>query len=203
MSDEDRQRIAEEYGFRKIGKPVPDGVTLGDVQRSLPAEVFEIDNGKAWRAVGLTVAAVSASMALIAVTPWYLLPVSWFIAGTAWTGMFVIGHDCAHRVFSKNKLVEDLVGTIMFAPLVYPYEPWRIKHNVHHAFTNKLVDDTGNPIAALTRCDSPLAPVGVSFSRSAAIDSVDLTGLTPPGLTPSCSPCLTRAGRHFSQPGTL
>lgn len=52
---------------------------------------------------------------------------------------FVVGHDCGHRAFSKNKLVEDIVGTIMFMPLIYPFEPWRIKHNVHHAHTNKCV----------------------------------------------------------------
>lgn len=34
-----------------------------------------------------------------AVTPWPLLPISWFIAGTAATGWFVVGHDCAHRSF--------------------------------------------------------------------------------------------------------
>lgn len=50
---------------------------------------------------------------------------------------FVVGHDCGHRSFSKNKLVEDIVGTIAFMPLIYPFEPWRIKHNVHHAYTNK------------------------------------------------------------------
>ena len=50
---------------------------------------------------------------------------------------FVIGHDCGHRSFSKNKLLEDIVGTFFFAPLVYPFEPWRIKHNHHHAHTNK------------------------------------------------------------------
>lgn len=50
---------------------------------------------------------------------------------------FVVGHDCGHRSFSKNKLVEDIVGTLMFAPLIYPFEPWRIKHNHHHAHTNK------------------------------------------------------------------
>ena len=38
--------------------------------------------------------------------------------------------------------VEDIVGNLFFAPLLYPFEPWRIKHNQHHAFTNKLVDDT-------------------------------------------------------------
>jgi fatty acid desaturase len=50
---------------------------------------------------------------------------------------FVIGHDCGHRSFSTNKLLEDIVGTLAFMPLVYPFEPWRIKHNQHHAQTNK------------------------------------------------------------------
>ena len=31
------------------------------------------------------------------------------------------------------------MGTLMFMPLIYPFEPWRIKHNVHHAHTNKYV----------------------------------------------------------------
>jgi hypothetical protein len=59
---------------------------------------------------------------------------------------FVVGHDCGHRSFSTNKLVEDIVGTLMFMPLVYPFEPWRIKHNQHHAQTNK--------------CARPPPPVG-------------------------------------------
>jgi omega-6 fatty acid desaturase (delta-12 desaturase) len=50
---------------------------------------------------------------------------------------FVIGHDCGHRSFSENKLLEDIVGTLAFMPLIYPFEPWRIKHNQHHAQTNK------------------------------------------------------------------
>jgi fatty acid desaturase len=52
---------------------------------------------------------------------------------------FVIGHDCAHKSFSRNKLVEDIVGTLAFLPLIYPYEPWRFKHDRHHAKTNMYV----------------------------------------------------------------
>lgn len=52
---------------------------------------------------------------------------------------FVIGHDCAHKAFSSNKLVEDIVGTLAFLPLIYPYEPWRFKHDQHHAKTNMCV----------------------------------------------------------------
>ncbi|XP_077238106.1 omega-6 fatty acid desaturase, chloroplastic-like isoform X2 [Tasmannia lanceolata] len=56
---------------------------------------------------------------------------------------FVIGHDCAHKSFSRNKLVEDIIGTLAFLPLIYPYEPWRFKHDRHHAKTNMLSQDTG------------------------------------------------------------
>jgi hypothetical protein len=35
--------------------------------------------------------------------------------------------------------VEDIVGTLAFLPLIYPYEPWRFKHDQHHAKTNMYV----------------------------------------------------------------
>lgn len=147
----DRAFLAEELGYRKIGADLPDNVSLGKIIQTLPSEVFEINDRKAWSAVLLTTCSVLASIGLIAYSPWYLLPFAWAFAGTAWTGMFVVGHDCGHRSFSKNKLVEDIVGTLMFAPLIYPFEPWRIKHNVHHAHTNKLEDDTAwHPVMPAT-----------------------------------------------------
>jgi omega-6 fatty acid desaturase (delta-12 desaturase) len=142
LPDEDRAALAERMGYRQIGKELPDNVTLQDIIRTLPEEVFEINDVKAWSAVLLTLTSVAASVFFIAVSPWYLLPLAWAFASAAWTGFFVVGHDCGHRSFSKNKLVEDIVGTLMFMPLIYPFEPWRIKHNQHHAHTNKLVEDT-------------------------------------------------------------
>jgi omega-6 fatty acid desaturase (delta-12 desaturase) len=142
LSLEERQKLAEQWGYKSIGAELPDGVTLTDIVKSMPQEVFQINPIKAWSAVAITLASVAASLYLISVSPWYLLPFAWFIAGTAFTGFFVIGHDCGHRSFSTNKLLEDIVGTLAFMPLVYPFEPWRIKHNQHHAQTNKLVEDT-------------------------------------------------------------
>eukprot|EP00246_Nothoceros_aenigmaticus_P009332 TRINITY_DN2476_c0_g1_i1.p1 TRINITY_DN2476_c0_g1~~TRINITY_DN2476_c0_g1_i1.p1 ORF type:complete len:487 (+),score=55.02 TRINITY_DN2476_c0_g1_i1:106-1461(+) len=139
---EERKRVAEEYGFVKVGEPVPKGVTLKNIIDTLPPEVLEIDNFKAWRNVVISVAAYSFGLFMIAKAPWYLLPLAWAWTGTAITGFFVIGHDCAHKSFSKNKLVEDIVGTLAFMPLIYPYEPWRFKHDRHHAKTNMLEEDT-------------------------------------------------------------
>ncbi|KAG0616683.1 hypothetical protein M758_5G134100 [Ceratodon purpureus] len=129
-------------GFTQIGEPVPEGLNLSDVVKSLPKEVFEIDDVKAWKTVAITLGSVALGYAALAVAPWYLYPLVYAYLGTAMTGLFVVGHDCGHNSFSKNQLVNDIVGTVMFMPLMYPFEPWRIKHNTHHAHTNKLVIDT-------------------------------------------------------------
>ena len=42
---------------------------------------------RAWGAVATTVASVALSVYLIAISPWYLLPLAWAFAGTAWTGV--------------------------------------------------------------------------------------------------------------------
>ena len=42
---------------------------------------------RAWGAVATTAASVALSIYLIAISPWYLLPLAWAFAGTAWTGV--------------------------------------------------------------------------------------------------------------------
>uniref|UniRef100_A0A0D3H0Q6 Fatty acid desaturase domain-containing protein n=2 Tax=Oryza TaxID=4527 RepID=A0A0D3H0Q6_9ORYZ len=134
--EEKRKQMCEDYGFKQIGEQLPDNVTLKDVMDSLPKEVFEIDDLKSWTSVLISVTSYALGIFLISKAPWYLLPLAWAWTGTAVTGFFVIGHDCAHKSFSRNKLVEDIVGTLAFLPLIYPYEPWRFKHDRHHAKTN-------------------------------------------------------------------
>jgi omega-6 fatty acid desaturase (delta-12 desaturase) len=149
LNAEQRAELAEQLGYRQIGEDLPDDITLKQVIGTLPRDVFQINPVRAWAAVITTLVSMAASLWLIANSPWYLLPFAWALAGTAFTGFFVVGHDAGHRSFSKNKLVEDIVGTLMFAPLIYPFEPWRIKHNHHHAHTNKLVEDTAwHPVMA-------------------------------------------------------
>jgi acyl-lipid omega-6 desaturase (Delta-12 desaturase) len=64
---------------------------------------------------------VTLGIAAIAFAPWYLLPPAWVFTGTAMTGCFVIGHDCAHRSFSTSRKVNDLVGHLFMLPLIYPF----------------------------------------------------------------------------------
>ncbi|OAY66541.1 Omega-6 fatty acid desaturase, chloroplastic [Ananas comosus] len=125
----------------------------------LASAVFEIDDLKAWKSVLISVTSYALGIFVNCKSSWYLLP--WLghglaqhdrvslpspslssVRGMHWLFLlysmlfhfFVIGHDCAH----KNKLVEDIVGTLAFLPLIYPYEPWRFKHDRHHAKTNMM-----------------------------------------------------------------
>ncbi|XP_073044175.1 omega-6 fatty acid desaturase, chloroplastic-like [Primulina eburnea] len=141
-STEHRQQLSQNYGFRQIGEPLPDNVTIKDIMDTIPRKVFEIDDIKALKSVLISVTSYALGIWMIAKAPWYLLPLSWAWTGTAITGFFIIGHDCAHKSFSRNKLLEDVVGTLAFMPLIYPYEPWRFKHDRHHAKTNMLLQDT-------------------------------------------------------------
>lgn len=114
---------------------------LRDILDTLPRSVYEINPVKAWSRVLLSVMAVVGSYALLAIAPWYLLLPVWFLTGTALTGFFVIGHDCAHRSFSRSNTVNNVVGHLLFLPLIYPYHAWQHLHNHHHRYTNNLDED--------------------------------------------------------------
>lgn len=119
---------------------------VSDIIRTIPKSCFEKDWRRAGLSVLVTLLAVGVGYSAIAYSPWFLLPAAWFFTGTAATGLFVIGHDCGHRSFAKQRWVNDLVGHIMMMPLIYPFHSWRFLHDHHHVNTNKLeVDNAWAP----------------------------------------------------------
>jgi omega-6 fatty acid desaturase (delta-12 desaturase) len=116
---------------------LPEQYQLTDIIKSLPREVFTFNPLKAWGQILLTVLATGAGVYLLTLSPWYLVPLVWIYTGTAATGLFVVAHDCGHRSFARSDLLSDVVGHALLLPLVYPFHPWRIMHNLHHANTNK------------------------------------------------------------------
>jgi len=127
---------------QKHAKPLPEDVTLSQIIKSIPKEAFEKDNTKALRAIIISVFFTGLGLYILSIAPRWLLPFAWFFTGTAATGLFVIGHDCGHRSLVKSIKWNDIIGTISFLPLLYPFHGWRISHNVHHQNTNKLEVDT-------------------------------------------------------------
>lgn len=62
----------------------------------------------------------------------YLWPFYWFAQGTLFFALFVLGHDCGHGSFARSRAVNTIVGHICMAPLLLPFNSWRISHNAHH-----------------------------------------------------------------------
>ena len=121
-------------------------LTLKQIIQTIPKAYFQKDPRKAWTAVALSVGAVILGYAAIAFSPWFLLPVAWFLTGTALTGFFVIGHDCGHRSFANRRWVNNWVGHIAMLPLIYPFHSWRLLHDIHHRHTNNMdVDNAWTP----------------------------------------------------------
>ncbi|OUC13608.1 MAG: fatty acid desaturase [Alkalinema sp. CACIAM 70d] len=137
----------------QLTQPTPHPLTapgsklrLKDIIKTLPRECFQKNARKAWTQVVVNIAMVALGYCAIALSPWYLLPLAWIFTGTALTGFFVIGHDCGHRSFAKRRWVNDLVGHLVFLPLIYPFHSWRLLHDVHHRYTNKMdVDNAWQP----------------------------------------------------------
>jgi omega-6 fatty acid desaturase (delta-12 desaturase) len=129
---------------------------LSDVIRTIPKSCFEKDWRKAGLSILLTLSATTLGYLAIAFSPVYLLPFAWFFTGTAATGLFVIGHDCGHRSFAKQRWVNNWVGHLMMLPLIYPFHSWRILHDYHHIHTNKLhVDNAWEPWTVETYQSQP------------------------------------------------
>ncbi|UKS25874.1 fatty acid desaturase [Paenibacillus sp. HWE-109] len=52
--------------------------------------------------------------------------------------IFIIFHDCCHKSFFKNKVANEIVGTITGILTFCPYHQWRYTHSVHHASSGNL-----------------------------------------------------------------
>jgi len=123
------------------------GLRLKHILKTLPNECFQKNRWKAWTTAFVNVLMVGLGYVSITLSPWFLLPIAWIFTGTALTGFFVIGHDCGHRSFAKRRWVNDLVGHVFMLPLIYPFHGWRLLHDKHHKYTNKMdVDNAWQPL---------------------------------------------------------
>jgi len=114
---------------------------LVEVFKVLPKDALQLDVGFAFFTLFRVWLTVVLAAYCLYFAPWYLLPLAWVFCGTAATGLFVVGHDCAHQSFTRSRLVNEIVGTICMMPLIFPYNGWELTHNHHHAFANHLGKD--------------------------------------------------------------
>jgi omega-3 fatty acid desaturase (delta-15 desaturase) len=65
----------------------------------------------------------------------------WFMQGTLFWGIFVLGHDCGHGSFSSSSRLNWAVGNALHTSILVPYESWRVTHRHHHKNTGHIDND--------------------------------------------------------------
>lgn len=122
-------------------------LSLAEIRRAIPRECFQIQPLRAWWTVLRVLMTIAVCPLML-----YLLPLGqgpaliwqipahvllWTFYGWALVGLFVIGHDCGHRAFSKRDWVNTLMGHLCMFPLVNSFHTWRVTHDHHHAHTQR------------------------------------------------------------------
>jgi len=136
---------------KSVETPKPEISSMAEVVQAMGNDMLKIDIFYSFFTVFRVWLTVVVACYLTSISPWYLLPIAWIFQGTAMTGLFVIGHDCAHQSFSHSRILNEVVGTICMTPLLFPYNCWEYTHNHHHTYANNLDKDfLWRP---LKRCD--------------------------------------------------
>ena len=111
----------------QAGKVFPN--SKGEVYANIPKHLVEKNTAKS-----LLYAAISTALTLGSGALGLLIPQQWAFAplwvalgamtGTIATGCWVVAHECGHFAFSRNKLLQDVVGYILHSALLVPYFSW-------------------------------------------------------------------------------
>ncbi|KAF9043624.1 hypothetical protein BDZ89DRAFT_1156008 [Hymenopellis radicata] len=65
----------------------------------------------------------------------------WWFQGLVFTGIWVIGHECAHESFLPSKVACQVLGLLTHSFLWTPHFGWKHVHNLHHRYHGLMEDD--------------------------------------------------------------
>lgn len=108
----------------------PPTVTVDDVL-GLPQKIFERSSSKAFLRLTKAVVLLVAAYFVLALLPWYLVPIGWLFTGTTFAGLLAVGYACGTDSFFNNTVVNHIVGQLCLLPLMIPFESW------HEQYTSK------------------------------------------------------------------
>jgi acyl-lipid omega-6 desaturase (Delta-12 desaturase) len=147
-----------------------EGTTLNQIRDLIPEGCFAIEPARSWGGLGMALLRLAFALFVLSLIQpvwgpalaWQVpaLLAAWLFAGWAYTGLFVIGHDCGHMAFSRRRWVNSLVGHVCLATAYTGFHNWRIWHNYHHAKTQLRTQDPDWPERMLTRAEYDGAPFG-------------------------------------------
>lgn len=120
--------------------------SLAEIKRVIPAHCFKPSLARSLYYVARDAVILSSLYYGAYLThgtqyQWLYMPFFWFFAGFFMWAVFVLGHDCGHGSFSRNRSVNAFVGTILHSAILVPFHSWRISHRKHHKNTGNFEKD--------------------------------------------------------------
>ena len=126
--------------------------TLQQLKSAIPPHCFEPQSWKSLSYFFLDVSIICIFYAVAhSLDSWWFWPVFWLMQGTMFWALFVVGHDCGHGSFSRQKWLNNLIGHLAHTPILVPYHGWRISHRTHHQNTANIdTDESWYPVTETT-----------------------------------------------------
>ncbi|BFI31024.1 acyl-lipid omega-6 desaturase (Delta-12 desaturase) [Marchantia polymorpha subsp. ruderalis] len=122
--------------------------TIADLRAAIPKHCWVKST---WRSISYLIRDVLVVTILGAAAAyfdnWIVWPLYWFLQGTMFWALFVVGHDCGHGSFSDNQSLNYFIGHIVHSFILVPFHGWRISHRTHHANHGHVEnDETWHPV---------------------------------------------------------
>ncbi|THU99412.1 hypothetical protein K435DRAFT_751838 [Dendrothele bispora CBS 962.96] len=170
-----------EYERRRQNPFVPPNVTLSQLRRAVPQQLFEKSTLKGMFYVTrhVLLAFIAYELAQLidpfsdvlfknygfvgTITEWFLWSSYWFLQSVILAGWWCLGHEAGHGNISSIGWVNDTVGFILHTFLLTPYFSWRFSHSMHHKSTASVERDENH--VPRTRSDYGLPDVNVARAK--------------------------------------
>jgi fatty acid desaturase len=95
--------ISQDWGYTQLGRPFPDGISLGALAETLDERHFQIDLWKAFGGLLAPFALIAVGCAwqayMHSICPLWQKLLCWLAVGTGYFGAFQAAADCAHFAF--------------------------------------------------------------------------------------------------------
>ena len=121
--------LNKQMAFKEMRKVVPEQLRYQSLVRA--ASVLAV-----------SLMAYFASVLMVLVTPWWLMPITGLLLGVTGNVLFVVAHDAAHGSFTQFRWLNGLIARLCFVPSWHAFTGWVHAHNhVHHGWTNLRTKD--------------------------------------------------------------
>ena len=181
LNDGQRQRLAQEWGYKQLGAPLPEGVTLGVLARSIPDEHARFDAARLLAGIAAPLTLMAAGYAWMwymhSILPGWQQAACWLLIGTGYFGLFTVGHEAARlALVPGGPRLQTVIGSLLMAPSLYSLEAWRVSVMVHFNQTGMLGEDSGSWQPVTKRQLAAMGPAERAWARLACATPLKLLG---------------------------